>query len=128
MFIGHKYIFFNWPLLLGFFVKMNVFLTTMIYSFYFFSIIAVLCSIISTFYYIRIIKILYFENLLVGKLYYPIKTVKTLILSILILILLFLFINSNFLNIIILKIVINVFPFFCTSNFTYFFYIFSSIE
>jgi NADH:ubiquinone oxidoreductase subunit 2 (subunit N) len=99
---------------------MNVFLTTIAYNFYFISIFAVLCSIISTFYYIRIIKILYFENFLTGKLYYPIKTIKTLILSILALIFLFLFIDSNFLNVIIFKTTFNVFPFFCNLNFTHF--------
>ena len=63
------------PALIGFFAEMNIFLAvgkTGFYSteFYAVALISVLCSIISTFYYIRIIKVLYFENFLVGKLYY----------------------------------------------------------
>jgi NADH-quinone oxidoreductase subunit N len=40
------------------------------------ALITILCSVVSTFYYIRIVKILFFENTLVGKLYYPINNQK----------------------------------------------------
>lgn len=70
-------------------------------EFYFIALITILCSVISTFYYIRIVKILYFENTLVGKLYYPINNQKILILSLLIFLLIFLFINPTFLYLII---------------------------
>ena len=56
-----------------------------------------LCSVVSAFYYIRIVKVLYFENLLVGKLYYPIKTIKTVILAVLVFLLLFFFVNPTIL-------------------------------
>jgi NADH:ubiquinone oxidoreductase subunit 2 (subunit N) len=66
-------------------------------EFYFIALITILCSVVSTFYYIRIVKILYFENTLVGKLYYPISNRKILILSLLLFLLVFLFINPTFL-------------------------------
>jgi NADH-quinone oxidoreductase subunit N len=69
--------------------------------------LAILCSVLSTFYYIRIIKILYFENTLVGKLYYPINNQKILILSILIFLLIFLFINPTLLHLIVYYVAIN---------------------
>lgn len=71
------------------------------YEFYAIALITILCSVVSTFYYIRIIKILYFENTLVGKLYYPINNKKIIILSLLIFLLIFLFINPTFLYLII---------------------------
>ena len=61
------------------------------------SIIVVLCSVVSTFYYVRVIKVMYFENSLIGRLYYPIKNQKTLILSFLVFLTGFLFINPNIL-------------------------------
>jgi NADH-quinone oxidoreductase subunit N len=85
------------PPLIGFLAKMNVFLSVVGISFYFIALASILCSVVSTFYYIRIIKVLYFENLLVGKLYYPIKTTKTVILSVLIFSLVFFFFNPTIL-------------------------------
>ena len=85
------------PPLVGFLAKMSVFLSVVGISFYFIALASVLCSVVSTFYYIRIIKVLYFENLLVGKLYYPIKTTKTIILSILVFSLFFFFFNPTIL-------------------------------
>lgn len=85
------------PPMIGFLAKMNVFLSVIGTDFYIIAFASIFFSVISTFYYIRIIKVVYFENLLVGKLYYPINTTKTLIFSILILLLMFLFINPTFL-------------------------------
>jgi NADH-quinone oxidoreductase subunit N len=87
------------PPLIGFLAKMGIFLSVVGVAFYFFVLASAVFSVIATFYYIRIIKILYFENLLVGKLYYPIETSKTLIISILIFSLLLLFINPSILYI-----------------------------
>ena len=70
-------------------------------EFYLILIIIAFCSVISTFYYVRIVKILYFENVLVGKLYHPIKHQKTALLSFLVFLLIFLFLNPNFLILII---------------------------
>jgi NADH-quinone oxidoreductase subunit N len=83
------------PPMIGFLAKLSVFLPLIWFLSYFIALISILLSVISTFYYIRIIKIIYFENLLIGKLYYPIHSEKTLILSILILSLIFLFINPT---------------------------------
>lgn len=94
------------PPLVGFLAKMNILLSAIEISFYFLSLATILCSVVSTFYYIRIIKILYFENLLVGKLYYPIKTVKVLILSVLIYLLVYLFLNPTLLYLISHKVIL----------------------
>lgn len=85
------------PPMVGFLAKFSVFLPLIWFSSNFIALISILLSVVSTFYYIRIIKIIYFENLLIGKLYYPIQSEKTLTLSILILSLIFLFINPTLL-------------------------------
>lgn len=95
------------PPLAGFLAKMNVFLSVVGISFYLMALISILCSVVSTFYYIRIIKVLYFENLLVGKLYYPINTAKTVILSVLIFSLLFLFFNPTILYLVNYEVILN---------------------
>ena len=87
------------PPLIGFLAKMGIFLSVVGVTFYFFVLASAVFSVIATFYYIRIIKILYFENLLVGKLYYPIDTTKTIIISLLIFSLLLLFMNPSILYI-----------------------------
>lgn len=79
------------PPIVGFLAKLGIFLTVLKSSFYLIALISILLSVISTFYYIRLIKILYFENVLVGKLYIPINTNKALIVSILSLFLILLF-------------------------------------
>lgn len=91
------------PPLVGFIAKMSIFLSAVAISFYFLAILSILCSVVSTFYYIRIVKVLYFENLLVGKLYYPIQTKKTVILSVLIFSLVFFFLNPTILYLICYK-------------------------
>ena len=85
------------PPLIGFIAKLGIFLGVIGISFYFVALTSILFSVVSTFYYIRIIKVLYFENILVGKLYYPINTGKTILLSLLIFSLSFLFINPTLL-------------------------------
>ena len=93
------------PPMIGFISKMSIFLSVVGITFYFVALISILFSVISTFYYIRIIKVLYFENLLVGKLYYPISTKKTLIFSILIFSLIFLFINPTLIYLLSYKVI-----------------------
>lgn len=93
------------PPLIGFLAKMSIFLTLIGNTFYFFVFASAVFSVLATFYYIRIIKVLYFENLLVGKLYYPIETTKTILISILIFSLLLLFINPSILYIYCYKVV-----------------------
>jgi NADH:ubiquinone oxidoreductase subunit 2 (subunit N) len=79
----------------------------MLHAQYFFvALLAILCSVVSTFYYIRIIKILYFENLLVGKLYYPIANSKTFLFSVFIFLLIFCFVSPTFLYLLTYKVVL----------------------
>lgn len=73
------------PPLVGFLAKFNIFLSVLTVSAYIVALISILLSVISTFYYIRIIKIIYFENMLTGKLYNAISTNKALIISFLLL-------------------------------------------
>jgi NADH-quinone oxidoreductase subunit N len=87
----------GFPPLIGFLVKIGLFFATIEISYYLVSILSILCSVISTFYYIRVIKILYFEAVLVGKLYYPIKNQIIFILLVLVYFLAFLFIRPNLL-------------------------------
>lgn len=102
------------PPLIGFLAKMGVFLSVVAVgylenTFYIFALTSAIFSVIATFYYIRIIKVLYFENLLVGKLYYPINTTKTIVISSLIFSLLLLFINPSILYLWSYKIIPNLF-------------------
>ena len=83
------------PPTIGFLVKMSIFLSAIESSMYFVALISILFSVISTFYYIRIVKILYFEPVLVGKLYYPITTQKAFITALLFYSFLFLFLNPT---------------------------------
>ena len=85
------------PPMIGFLAKMSVFLSVVGISFYIVSLLSILFSVVSTFYYIRVVKVLYFENTLVGKLYYSIEDTKTLILSLLVFLLVFLFLNPTYL-------------------------------
>jgi len=98
------------PPLIGFLAKLSIFLPFIIYEYYLIALASVFCSVISTFYYIRIVKILYFENLLVGKLYYPINSEKTIILSILTFSLIFLFINPTILYLFCYKVILLLIP------------------
>ena len=87
----------GFPPMIGFLVKMGIFLTAMESSMYFVALISILCSVVGTFYYIRLIKILYFEKVLVGKLYYPINFQSSIVITCLFFLLLFLFINPTLL-------------------------------
>lgn len=83
------------PPMIGFLVKIGIFLASIEASMYFVAIISILCSVISTFYYIRIVKLMYFENCMAGKLYHPIKTHVSIFIVGLFYFLLFLFINPT---------------------------------
>ena len=78
------------PPIVGFLAKIGVFLVVIRSSAYLISLISILFSVASTFYYIRLIKVLYFENILVGKLYFPISTKKSLLIAVLALLLIIL--------------------------------------
>jgi NADH:ubiquinone oxidoreductase subunit 2 (subunit N) len=83
------------PPTIGFLVKMSIFLSAIESSLYFAALISILFSVISAFYYIRIIKILYYEPVLVGKLYYPITTQKAFVTTLLFYSFFFFFINPT---------------------------------
>jgi NADH-quinone oxidoreductase subunit N len=87
----------GFPPFIGFYVKLNIFLSVIESSMYFVAVISILCSVISTFYYIRIIKILYFESGLVGNLYFSISYIFSLILSMSVFFLIILFFHPNYL-------------------------------
>ena len=83
------------PPMIGFLVKIGIFLVSIEASMYFVAITSILCSVISTIYYIRILKIMYFENSVAGKLYYPIKFHTSILIVCLFYFLLFLFVNPT---------------------------------
>ena len=83
------------PPMIGFLVKVGIFLVSIEASMYFVAAISILCSVISTFYYIRIIKIMYFEQSISGKLYQPVKAYTSILVVVLFYFLLFLFINPT---------------------------------
>jgi NADH-quinone oxidoreductase subunit N len=85
------------PPMIGFIVKLNVFLIAIEKTMYFVALLSMIFSVISTFFYLRIIKILYFEPVLVGKLYYPITSMKVVAVVILFYLFLFLFVNPSML-------------------------------
>jgi len=91
------------PPIVGFLAKVGIFLVVVKSSAYFVAIIGVVLSVISTFYYIRFIKVLYFDNSLVGKLYIPITTKKSLFVTFLTILLFFLFFNPGILYLIVYK-------------------------
>ena len=95
------------PPMLGFLAKMSVFLSVVGISYYIIALFSILFSVISTFYYIRVIKVIYFENTLVGKLYYPIDNNKILLLSIFTISLIFLFTNPTLLYLLNYKVILS---------------------
>ena len=94
------------PPLVGFLAKIGIFLTVIKSSAYLVAVISIILSVISTFYYIRLVKILYFENILFGKLYVPIKTKKSLLISLLVLCIVFFCINPSLIYLIFVKAII----------------------
>lgn len=83
------------PPMIGFLVKISIFLVSVEAFMYFVAIVSILCSVISTFYYIRILKIMFFENSVVGKLYYPIKSNISVLIVCIFYLLFFLFLNPT---------------------------------
>ena len=110
------------PPLLGFLSKLNVFLVLFAYKFYILILFVLLCSVISTFYYIRLIKILFFENILVGSLYF-FNSTKILFCCLITFFLIFLFINPTLFYLIVYKMILfenfkNKFSFFYFKKFS----------
>ena len=95
----------GFPPLVGFLVKINIFLSLIESSIYFISCLAILTSVVSTFYYIRIIKIICFENTNIGLLYHPLPYTETVLIIIQSFLLVFFFINPTLLYLATYKIV-----------------------
>jgi NADH:ubiquinone oxidoreductase subunit 2 (subunit N) len=93
------------PPLLGFIAKFGIFLSLILQQFYVIAVLTILCSVVSTFYYVRLIKVLYFENLLVGKLY-AFQPDNSLIFCFSVFALSFLFFNPTLLYLIIHKMIL----------------------
>ena len=87
----------GFPPLIGFLVKLGIFLVAIDTSMYLVAFISILCSVVATFYYIRVIKVLFFEKVLVGRLYYPINTQKAMLIVALFYSIIFLFCNPSLL-------------------------------
>ena len=85
------------PPVIGFFVKLNIFLIAIKKTMFYISFLSAVFSVIGAFYYLRVVKILYFEPLLVGKLYYPLTEQNVLIVAVLFHLFLFLFLNPSIL-------------------------------
>lgn len=85
------------PPIIGFIVKLSIFLVAIEQSLYIIALISIVFSVVSTFFYLRIVKILFFESSLVGRLYYPIKSQKAIIVGIFFYAFIFLFINPTML-------------------------------
>lgn len=92
------------PPLIGFYAKVNIFLSVIGITFYFAAIIGIISSVIATFYYLKIIKIIFFENVIAGKLFYPISYFNSFIISFCSFLLIYFFINPNFIYLICYKI------------------------
>jgi NADH-quinone oxidoreductase subunit N len=65
------------PPIMGFVVKMHIFKSLIGISAYIFALVNVLFGAVSTFYYLRTVKVIFFENIFVGKLYTTFDNGKT---------------------------------------------------
>ena len=91
------------PPMVGFLAKVGIFSVVIKSSTYLIAVLSILFSVISTFYYIRLIKILYFENTIVGRLYLPIDTQKSFLISILSLLLIILCLDPTIIYLLFVK-------------------------
>ena len=85
------------PPLVGFFAKMEIFVSALGSSLFFASIIAVLSSVISSYYYIRLVKTIYFEKVTTHFFVLPIVSSCSFIMSLSTFFLLFLFMDPSLL-------------------------------
>ena len=85
------------PPMIGFLVKLGVFLVSVSAGILYAAFVAIILSVISTFYYLRIIKILFFETKKTGMLYFPIRLERAVSVVLIFYTLIFLFVNPNLL-------------------------------
>ena len=81
------------PPMVGFIAKISIFLSLTETSMNCIALISILASVVSTFFYLRILKVIFFENILIGKLFFPTNSKDSIIRSLLFFLILFLFIN-----------------------------------
>nr|YP_010241709.1 NADH dehydrogenase subunit 2 [Rhizosolenia setigera]QTI82397.1 NADH dehydrogenase subunit 2 [Rhizosolenia setigera]WAQ69960.1 NADH dehydrogenase subunit 2 [Rhizosolenia setigera]WAQ69996.1 NADH dehydrogenase subunit 2 [Rhizosolenia setigera]WAQ70032.1 NADH dehydrogenase subunit 2 [Rhizosolenia setigera]WAQ70068.1 NADH dehydrogenase subunit 2 [Rhizosolenia setigera] len=93
----------GFPPLIGFFIKINIFLSALELSSIFPVFLISLISVISAFYYIRIIKILYFEKGICGNLYKPMLFSQSFIIILMFFLIIYLFIDPTILYLITYK-------------------------
>lgn len=79
------------PPLLGFLGKLNIFLGLFETGNITTALVSIFLSVLSTFFYIRFIKVFFFENALVGRLYFPILENNSVLLILFAVLLMFLF-------------------------------------
>lgn len=89
------------PPFVGFFSKLGVFLVLISENLFSLILFILFFTVISIFYYIRLTKILYFENIKIGKLYEPLNSFNCFLLSFFSFILFFLFLNPKLLYLLI---------------------------
>jgi len=85
------------PPLVGFFAKMEIFVSALGSSLFFASIIAILSSVISSYYYIRLVKTIYFEKVTTHFFVFPIVSSCSFTMSLSTFFLLFLFMDPSLL-------------------------------
>lgn len=95
------------PPFIGFFSKLGILLVLVSEGLVTLTLVILLSTVVSVFYYIRLIKILYSENLRVGKLYFPLHPFNCIMFSFFSFMLVFLFINPRLLYLFIHRIVLN---------------------
>jgi len=85
------------PPLVGFFAKMEIFVSAIGSSLFFASLVAILSSVISSFYYIRLIKNIYFEKIQDNFFVFPVDRYCSILLGVTTFFLLYFFYNPCFL-------------------------------
>jgi len=83
------------PPLVGFFAKMEIFVSALGSSLFFASIVAVLSSVISSYYYIRLIKTMYFEKVSNNFFVFPVASSSSFVMALSVFFLVFLFMDPS---------------------------------
>lgn len=111
----------GFPPVVGFLAKLNVIFSLMQKKYIIILMIIAISTVLSTFYYLRIIKIIFFENKLIGKLFFSVTNNKFIIICFLVFSLIMLFIKPFILYLIIYKFcfLINLDNFYNIKNFIF---------
>lgn len=85
------------PPLIGFFAKMEIFVSALGSSLFFASIVAILSSVVSSYYYIRLIKAMYFEKVINNFFVFPVVSSCSFVMALSTFLLVFLFMDPSLL-------------------------------